>query len=37
MQKIDFTKTYEYRTRKDLMCKKEKIKRDNIIEQCKNI
>ena len=37
MQKIDFTETYKYGTRKDLICKKEKIKRDNIMKQYKNV
>ena len=37
MQSIDLIKTYAYRTSKDLICKKEKIKRDNIIKQYENV
>ena len=36
MQSIDLIETYAYGTRKDLICKKEKIKR-NIIKQYKNV
>ena len=37
MQSIDSIETYAYRTSKDLLCKKEKIKRKNIIKQYKNV
>ena len=33
---MDSTKTYVYGTSQDLVCKKEKIKFSNTIEQCKN-
>ena len=36
MQSIDSIETYAYGTIKDLICKKEKIKRNNIIKQYKN-
>ena len=35
MQLIDLSETYRYGTRKDLICKKEKIQRNNIIKQHK--
>ena len=35
MQLIDLIETYAYGTSKDLICKKEKIKRNNIIKQYK--
>ena len=37
IQSIDLIETYAYGTRKDLVCKKEKIKCDNIIKQYKNV
>ena len=37
MQSIDLTETYAYGMSKDLICKKEKIKHNNIIKQDKNI
>ena len=37
MQSIYSIKTYAYVTNKDLICKKEKIKRNNIIIQYKNV
>ena len=37
MQSIDLIETYAYQTSKDLICKKEKIKRDNIIKQYENV
>ena len=37
MQSIDSIETYAYRTTKDPICKKEKIKRKNIIKQYKNV
>ena len=36
MQSTDLIETYAHGTWKDLICKKEKIKRDNIIKQYKN-
>ena len=36
MQSTDLIETYAHGTCKDLICKKEKIKRDNIIKQYKN-
>ena len=35
IQWIDLTERYTYRTRKDLVCKKEEIKFNNIIKQHK--
>ena len=35
IQSIDSVETYAYRTSKDLICKKEETKRNNIIKQCK--
>ena len=37
MQSIDLIETYVYRLSKDLVCKKEEIKCDNIIKQYKNV
>ena len=37
MQSIDSTETYECRMNKDLVCKKEEIKCNNIIKQYQNI
>ena len=37
MQSIDSIETYAYGMSKDLICKKEKIKRNNIIKQYKNV
>ena len=37
MQSINSIKTYAYRTSKDLVCKKEKFKCNNIIKQYKNV
>ena len=37
MQSIGSIETYAYGTRKDLICMKEKIKRNNIIKQYKNV
>ena len=37
MQSSDSIKLHAYRTSKELICKKEKIKCNNIIEQYKNI
>ena len=37
MQSINSIKTYAYRTSKDLVCKKEKSKCNNIIKQYKNV
>ena len=37
MQSIDSIETYGYGTSKDLKCKKEKNKRNNIIKQYKNV
>ena len=37
MQSIDSIETYAYRTSKDLICKKEKNKRNNIIKEYKNV
>ena len=37
MQSIDLIETYPYGMSKDLICKKEKIKRNNIIKQYKNV
>ena len=36
VQSIDLIETYVYGTRKDLVCKKEEIKCNNIIKQYKN-
>ena len=36
MQSIDSTETYEYGMSKDLVCKKEEIKCNNITKQYKN-
>ena len=33
MQSIDFIETYAYGMSKDLICKKEKIKHNNILKQ----
>ena len=35
MQSIDSIETYVHQTSKDLICKKEKTKCNNIIKQCK--
>ena len=37
MSSIDSIETYAYGTGKDLICKKEKTKRNKIIQQCKNV
>ena len=37
MQSIDSIETFACRTSKDLVCKKEEIKFDNIIKQYKNV
>ena len=37
MQSIDSAETYAYGTRKELICKKEKIKCNNTIKQYKNV
>ena len=37
MQSIDSIETYVYGTSKDLACKKEEIKCNNIIKQYKNV
>ena len=37
MQSIDSIETYAYGMNKDLVCKKEEIKYNNIIKQCKNV
>ena len=37
MQSIDSIETYAYGTSKDLICKKQNIKRDNIIKQRKTV
>ena len=37
MQSIDSIETYPYGTRKDLVCRKEEIKYNNIIKQYKNV
>ena len=37
MRSIDSIETYTYRTSKDLICKKKKIKRNNIMKQYKNV
>ena len=37
MQSMDSIETYGHRTSKDLFCKKEEIKRNNIIKQYKNV
>ena len=37
MQSIDLTETYAYGMGKDLICKKEKTKRNNIVKQYKNV
>ena len=37
MQSIDLIETYAYGTSKDLICNKEKTKRNNIIKQYKNV
>ena len=37
MQSIDSTETYEYRMNKDLVCKKEEIKCNNIIKQYQTV
>ena len=37
MQLINSIETYGYGTSKDLICKKEKIKRNNIIKQHTNV
>ena len=37
MQSIDSIETYAYRTSKDLICKKEKKKSNNIIKEYKNV
>ena len=37
MQSIDSIETYAHRTSRDLVCRKEKIKYNNIIKQNKNV
>ena len=37
MQSIDWIGTYAHKTSKNLICKKEKIKRNNIIKQYYNV
>ena len=37
MQSIDSMETYAYGMSKDLICKKEKIKRNNVRKQYKNV
>ena len=37
MQSVDLTETYAQVTSKDLVCKKEEIKCNNIIKQYKNV
>ena len=37
MESIDSIETYAHRTSKDLVCKKEEIKCNNIIKQYKNV
>ena len=37
MQSIDLLKTYAYGMNKDLVCKREEIKCNNIIKQYKNV
>ena len=37
MQTIDSIETYAHRTSRDLVCRKEKIKYNNIIKQNKNV
>ena len=37
MQSIDSIETYSYGTSKDLVCKKEEIKCNDIIKQYKNV
>ena len=37
MQSIDLIETYAYGMNKDLVCKKEEIKCNNIIKQYKNV
>ena len=37
MQSFDSIETYAHRKNKDLVCKKEEIKSDNIIKQYKNV
>ena len=37
MRSIDSIETYAYGTSKSLICKKEKIKRHNVIKQYKNV
>ena len=37
IQSIDSIETYTYRMSKDLVCKKEEIKKSNIIKQYKNV
>ena len=37
MQSINLIETYTYGMSKDLVCKKEEIKRKNIIKQYKNV
>ena len=37
MQSIDWTETYAYGMNKDLVCKKEEIKCNNITKQYKNV
>ena len=37
MQSIDSIKPYPYGTSKNLICKKEKIKRNNVINQYKKV
>ena len=37
MQSIDSIETYPYKMNKNLVCKKEEIKCNNRIKQCKNV
>ena len=37
MGSVDLIETYAYGMSKDLLCKKKKIKRNNIIKQYKNV
>ena len=37
MRSVDSIETYAYGMSKDLICKKEKIKHNNIIKQYKNV
>ena len=37
MQSIESTETYAYGMNKNIVCKKEEIKCNNIIKRCKNV